>query len=297
MKLSLGPILYFWSKQKIYDFYESVADTRIDIIYLGETVCSKRRSLKTQDWISLANELAENGKQVVLSTLTLIEAESELNTLRQVCEQRDFLVEANDMAAVQLLSEKNRPFVSGPFINIYNAKTLEFFHRQKLKRWVMPVELSGETLSQILQQIKETKLAEGIETEVFSYGQLPLAFSARCFTARAHELPKDQCEFVCEEYPDGLPFTSQEGEEVFTINGIQTQSGLCYNLLKEIPDMQQMGVDILRLSPQYEGIEHVIQTFSNVILDKAGLELEEKPYCNGYWYRKPGKDEIGAVLP
>jgi len=297
MKLSLGPILYFWPKQKIYDFYRSVVDTPVDIIYLGETVCSKRRSLKTQDWISLAGELSESGKQVVLSTLTLIEAESELKTLRRICEQRDFLVEANDMAAVQLLSENKRPFVTGPFINIYNAKTLVFLHKQKLKRWVMPVELSGDTLTQILRQARKPGLADNIETEVFSYGRLPLAFSARCFTARAHDLPKDQCEFICGEYPDGLPFSSQEGEEVFTLNGIQTQSCQHYNLLREIPDMQKMGVDILRLSPQHQDMEHVIQTFYNAIQGEIDITLEEKPYCNGYWHHRAGKDGIAAVRP
>ena len=37
----------------------------------------------------------------------------------------------------------------------------------------------------------------GMETEVLAFGRLPLAVSARCFTARAHNLPKDQCDFRC----------------------------------------------------------------------------------------------------
>ncbi|NOY67183.1 MAG: U32 family peptidase [Gammaproteobacteria bacterium] len=296
LKLSLGPILYYWPKQKIYDFYESMANTPVDIIYLGETVCSKRRSLTIHDWITLANELTQRGKQVVLSTLTLIEAESELKTLTRICEQQDFLVEANDMAAVQLLSEKKQPFVAGPFINIYNAKTLSFLHKQKLKRWIMPVELSGDCLSKILNDINELNPDNDIETEVFSYGKLPLAYSARCFTARSHNLPKDQCEFICDKYPDGLPFASQEKEDIFTLNGIQTMSGHDYNLLNEIQLMQNMGVDIIRLSPQHDNMEHVIQTFFNAIHNKSELSLENKPYCNGYWHHESGKDEINIPL-
>jgi len=81
-KLSLGPVLYYWSRETLLDFYERMADTPIDIIYLGETICSKRKSLATSDWLALAERLATAGKEVVLSTLTLLEAESELKTLQ-----------------------------------------------------------------------------------------------------------------------------------------------------------------------------------------------------------------------
>ena len=41
-------------------------------------------------------------------------------------------------------------------------------------------------------------------TEAWAFGRLPLAFSARCFTARHHHLNKDDCGFRCLEDPDGL---------------------------------------------------------------------------------------------
>ena len=44
----------------------------------------------------------------------------------------------------------------------------------------------------------------GVETEVFVYGKLPLAFSARCFTARHYDLNKDDCQFKCLDHPEGL---------------------------------------------------------------------------------------------
>ncbi|MDE2002749.1 MAG: hypothetical protein KGJ25_04375, partial [Betaproteobacteria bacterium] len=113
MKLSLGPIQYFWDRERVFDFYRRVAAAPVDIVYLGETVCSKRRALRLPDWLDIAGRLAAAGKEAVLSTLTLIEAESEAGYLRTIAENGRYAVEANDMAAVGML-EGAAPFVTRP---------------------------------------------------------------------------------------------------------------------------------------------------------------------------------------
>ncbi len=292
MKLSLGPLLYFWSFDDIQAFYQSMLEQPVDIIYLGETVCSKRRSLNFEQWMELARNLKQQAPdtEIVLSTLSLIEAESELKTLRRYCNNGEFSVEANDMAAVHLLSEQHVPFSTGPTINIYNTRTLSLLHGQGLRRWVMPVELSRNTLKEILQELKASDLADKLETEIFSYGHMPLALSARCFTARAHNLPKDQCDLKCLEYPDGLQVKSQEEQSLFTLNGIQTMSGQRNDLLDALPEMQSMGVDIVRLSPQAMQMPEVIQAYHNALKGKEGITAgyARDENCNGYWYGEPG---------
>ena len=81
MKLSLGPLQYFWPRERTLAFYREAAHWPVDVVYLGETVCSKRRELGTRDWIALADELAASGKEVVLSSLALVEAESEIGRI------------------------------------------------------------------------------------------------------------------------------------------------------------------------------------------------------------------------
>ncbi len=289
MKLSLGSLQFYWQRDKTYEFYRQMAEQPLDVIYLGESVCSKRREFKTQEWIDLGRELATSGKQVVLSSLVLIEAESELKTLKRLCDNGELMVEANDMGAVQMLADRGLPFVTGPAINIYNASTLQVLHNRGLQRWVMPVELSGKTLADILSDAQQMGFGDAIETEVFSYGYLPLAYSARCFTARARNLPKDQCQFVCLEYPEGLPLASQEDQSMFTINGIQTLSGQVYNLLPELDQMREMGVDIVRLSAQGGAMAQVIKQFRDQLEGRSEqISMIAAEAVNGYWYQNAG---------
>ena len=55
MQLSLGPVLFCWERQQLLDFYAEMASQPLDVIYLGETVCSKRRALSLDDWLGLAH--------------------------------------------------------------------------------------------------------------------------------------------------------------------------------------------------------------------------------------------------
>src|SRR5690625_361493 len=124
MRIAIGPVLYFWPRQTLESFYDAVADSPADIVYLGETVCSKRRELRPDDWIALGKELASVGKEVVLSTLTLIESRAELGVVKRLGDNGEFRVEANDLSAAYLLAQRSLPFVCGPAINVYNGYTL-----------------------------------------------------------------------------------------------------------------------------------------------------------------------------
>ena len=157
----------------------------------------------------------------------------------------------------------------------------------------MPVELSGACLASILEDAQELGFKEKIETEVFSYGHLPLAYSARCFTARYLDLPKDKCEFSCIQFPEGLTVNSQEQQALFNLNGTQTQSAAIYNLIHQIPEMADIGVDILRISPRKEGSARIIQQFKDAILRFENNQPEssiptQDHDCNGYWFAQPG---------
>lgn len=287
MQLSLGYIPFFWQADAVRAFYRQVSELPLDIVYLGEAVCSKRRALRTGEWIDLAREVSASGKQAVLTTLALIEAKSELATVKRLCENGEFMVEANDMAAVQFMAERGLPFVAGNGINMYNASTLRILHASGMRRWVFPVELCARTLQDILADAAAMGFAPDIQTEVLAYGYLPLAYSARCFTARARQLPKDSCAFVCADYPAGLALRTQEDQEIFTINGIQTLSGSVCDLSGEIQQMREIGVDILRICPDRPDMAETIRRF-RAAADGRAVAEPAAGSVNGYWQGQAG---------
>ena len=291
MKLSLGPLQYFWPRQRTLDFYREVAGWPVDVVYLGETVCSKRRELRTVDWLDLAEELAAAGKEVVLSSLALIEAESELGVLQRQVDHGGFWLEANDLSAVQLCRRAGLPFVGGPTLSVYNHRALAMLVEDGLRRWVPGVEQGH----QLVEELRDAMLADGQampELEVIAWGRLPLSLSARCFTARALDVAKDQCGFRCIDYPDGMPLATREGRPFLRINGIQVQGEETTDLGPELPALAALGVDLLRIYPQAEGSRDIVERF-----DAARSGAEALPALgarNGYWFGEAGMSPAGA---
>jgi collagenase-like PrtC family protease len=295
MKLSLGPLQYYWPRQDTLDFYAAAIALPVDIVYLGETVCSRRHELRLEDYLDLAARFADAGKEAVLSTQTLIESESDLKALRRIVGNGRFRVEANEMGAVRLLAGADIPFVAGPTLNVFNAETLALLANLGAQRWVLPPEASREILAGV-----ERARPPDVATEVFAHGRVPLAYSARCFTARRYNLQKDTCEFKCIDFPDGMDLRTREGALFLTINGIQTQSAKTYNLLPDYAELAAAGVDILRISPQRTGTAEVVAGFRQVVDGAASPRAAWQSIqaqlpagaCNGFWHGRPGLELI-----
>ena len=294
MKLSLAPIQFFWQKETLLEFYVQMLDSPLDTIYLGETVCSRRQKMRFDDWFGLAQDLADSGKEIILSSQVLLESESDLKRLRKITGQTQFKIEANDMGAVKLAREHGIPFVAGASLNIYNEATLQLFQNLGAYRWVTPAELARDKVAAIA-------LSEpAIETELFAWGKIPLAYSSRCFTARHYNLNKDSCEFRCLDHEHGLTMNTREHKPFLTINGIQTMSYGSQMLLPHHQEIADAGVGVLRLSPQLIEMPRIIELHRAVLdgatdADTACAELQEYATgtpVDGYWRGQPGIEAV-----
>ena len=271
LELTIGPLLYWWPRDATLAFYADVADSPARRVVLGEVVCSRRNEYKFDDWLALARELAQAGKEVVLATQALVMSEAELRTLRRIAEQDEFAVEAGDASALRVLAGARaaRParlsFTIGPHVNVYSRAALVEHAALGAGTWVAPLELDLDAVAAINPPADPVGGAAGpVATEVFGFGRMPLAFSARCFTARHHRLTKDECAFRCRDDADGLLVSGSDGRPFLVLNGIQTQSAAVQSLLAHGPALRAAGAASVRLSPCAHDFARVIDTFDAV---------------------------------
>lgn len=297
MHLHVGPLLYFWPREAVLHFYAGLADSPASGVVLGEVVCERRRDLKPDDWLALAREMASAGKEVTLATQALIQSEADLRLLRKVADSGDFVVEAGDVSAVALLEQAGGRFVLGPHINVYSRAALAEYVRVGAERWVAPIELPLDAVARI------NTPQPLLPTEVFAFGRMPLAFSARCFTARHHRLTKDECAFRCRDDADGLLVSGSDGRPFLVLNGIQTQSAAVQSLLAHGPALRAAGAASVRLSPCAHDFARVIDTFDAVFnrgcspqdgqRALAGLALPGA-LVDGFARARPGMEPVPA---
>lgn len=298
-KLSLGPVLFNWPAETWRDFYFRMADEAdVDIVYLGETVCSKRTPFFEPHMPDVIERLEAAGKQVVLSSLSLIMTKREAGLIDRLVSDDGYMVEANDISALPKLSGKAH--VIGPYINLYNDRALGYFARGGAVRAVLPAELSKASVRTIA-----SNRPTGLEIELQAFGRVPLAISARCYHARCHGLSKDSCQYVCDKDPDGLDVDTMDGDEFLTVNGVQTLSRSYLNLSAELGDIGDSGVDILRLWPHTADMVQVADTFRarlthTIDIDDADERLSgllgDVPFMNGFYHGREGNSFLSAEV-
>ncbi len=291
-EITLGPVQFNWSPENWRDFYFRIADEApVAAVYLGEVICSKRAPLFEPHYDAVAERLSAGGKTIVFSTLSEVMLKLDRKLVESVCASDEFLVEANDGSA--LLPLQGRAHHIGPFMNVYNEKTLGVLARGGARNFCLAAEIPANAIAALCESARDLDVT--IEVQVF--GRTSLALSARCYHARAHGRTKDTCRFVCENDPDGMELKTLDGRPFLAINGIQTLSYDYLNLIDRLPSLRAMGVSRFRLSPHTCDMVEVASIFRSVLdgtidaqegaarLDALGLPA---PFSNGFYYGKPG---------
>lgn len=264
LALTLGPLFFHWPAEKLRDFYFRIADeAAVERVHVGEVVCGKRMPFSDPVWPEIIERLEGGGKEVVLSTLAAPATVRERKSIAELCADGR-LVEVNDITA--LPARGGRPFVTGPFLNVYNEATAYFLAGRGAKAICPPVELSLETVGTIASACPE------VEFELFAFGRLPLALSGRCYHARLHGLHKDSCQFTCEQDPDGLSVDTLDDQSFLAINGVQTLSDGVHAALFEPADLAAQNIRRLRLSPHGCDMVEVARIYRDLIEERQDPE-------------------------
>jgi len=296
-ELTVGPLMFLWSPERIADFYRAVANSPdVARVYLGEVVCGKRAPLAAQALAEAAECLDAAGKEVVWAGQAMPATPREAQGLRDLA-TLGVRIEINDFAALASLPP-GTPFVAGPLLSLYNEAAVGALIDRGCERLCPNVELSLDVIGEI------SRAYPALEIELFAYGRMPLALSGRCYHARARKLHKDKCLFACEDDPDGMAVRTLEGEALLAVNGIQTLShGV--ELADLAPEaLRRAGVTALRISPHTGDAERLLAAFgafahgasSPTALREAVLAAGPPgPLVNGYLHGRAGHDHVSAT--
>lgn len=282
--LTLGPVLFNWPADQWRDFYARIADEApIERVCIGEIVCSKRLPFIADTMAGAIERLQRGGKSVILSSLILPTLARERAMIDDLKAIPDVLIEANDVSALPHV--QGRPHVIGPFVNVYNEDTVSFLAKNGAVRICLPPELPLSSIATL------AAAAPDMAFEVWSFGRIPLAISARCYHARIHGLAKDSCQFVCGQDADGLVVETLDRERFLAVNGVQTLSHACCNLLSNLLELQGAGIRSFRLSPHAVDMASVASLFRDVLDDRRdaasasrdlGALIAFAPFSNGF---------------
>ncbi|WP_371739772.1 U32 family peptidase [Bartonella sp. HY038] len=285
ISLSMGPVYYLWDADKWCDFYYRIADEApITSVSIGESICSKRLHFTDKLIDKVADRLQRAGKKVVYSTLAMVTLERERKDVKKVLARNDCVFEVNDLGTVNLLNDHQH--IISPLLNVYNAPTARFLASRGAKRICLPPELPFQSIKTIVEKTKDVT-----DIEVFAFGRLPLAISARCAHARSKGHIKDNCQFVCGEDPNGLPIRTLDGKDFLSLNGIQTMSHNCQALTYEMQSLIDIGVHHFRLSPQDCDMVAIAHLFNDLIAGQLSAEeatqkiadhCGDMPLANGF---------------
>lgn len=298
MQLTLGPVFFNWHPDLWRDFYFRIADEApVDTVVVGEVVCSKRMPFFSGMMPEVIDRLERSGKEVVLGSLALVTLERERRHVHELvaCERQ---IEVNDLSCLAAVA--GQPHAIGPFIQVYNESTADYFARLGATRICLPPELPATSIAVICAAVPS------VAFEVFAFGRMPLAVSARCYHARAADLTKDNCRFVCERDPDGLPVTTIDGAPFVAINGVHTMSYACANLARDLVALDAMGVSALRISPQSCDMVAVTRLFRGMLDGEVDIEdgaaridgtFPSAPSSNGFLHGEAGSRRLDRPPP
>lgn len=188
MKLTVGPLLFNWPAEMWADFYARIADEApVDRVIIGEGVCSKRLPFYADRICAAVERLQRAGKTVLFASLILVTLERERRASADLIGDPEIGVEVNDLTLMNWVNETTR-FTIGPFVNVYNKSTLAFLAKKGARLICLPPELPFASV----ESLARAAAALNVGLEVWAYGRVPLAISARCYHARVHGLTKNR---------------------------------------------------------------------------------------------------------
>lgn len=250
-----------------------------DAVYCGTSSLSlrTRADMDNDDLIKTIEYAHSIGKKVhvTLNIFAWDEKYDEIIEMAKILnEVKPDAIIAADGGVIDVLKEyaPNVPIHVSTQANIVSLRDCKFWYKNGAKRVIMAREINKEQLKYIMEN-----KPDDLEVEMFGHGSICFAFSGRCFlsdfmSGRSANLGDcaQSCRWSYNLYAEekNNPGQLMPVEESEYGTSIFSSKDLC--LLKEIPEIINMGIDSLkiegRLKTEYY-IASVINVYRNAIDD------------------------------
>ena len=252
-----------------------------DAVYCGTSSLSlrTRADMKDDDLIDTIKYAHSIGKKVYV-TLNIFAWDEKYEEIIEMAKKLEELkpdgIIAADGGVIEVLKQyaPSIPINVSTQANIVSLHACNFWHKNGAKRMIMAREMNKEQLKYIM-----ANKPEDMEIEIFIHGAICFAYSGRCFlsdflSCRSANLGDcaQSCRWSYNLYAEeknnpGLMMPVEQ-DEYGTY--ILSSKDMC--LIKELPEVMQMGVDSLkiegRLKTEYY-LATVINTYRAAIDDYA----------------------------
>ena len=279
MLVSLAPVRFSWSAKRLQHFYAQAADWPVDIVYLGETFCGKRRVLSWQQWQEIGESLVAAGKQVVYSSNSTHDSSMSIMQLQRMCKESDFHLEVADMGYCQLLQTRRRPHVVGHSINVGTKEKLARFAELGMTRWVMPRQANIDYLVADMRLAQVYDQERNFEVETSVYGMFQSSASVYC-TRDLDFNPLKDCKVDCDIGKLSMVWRDPQAvsEATFELhNQITRLAAWGTNIFRVVPNSADMGPVLTKVSAEVAKLSYVDLP---LLLEQEWQMLEEQRLQN-----------------
>ncbi|SDC81543.1 hypothetical protein [Paraburkholderia lycopersici] len=233
MKISLGALAGRWNRSETFAFYDAVALSSVDVVYIGAALHGPLGGLQQRDCLAVARELASGGKEVVLSVRAGAEVRDTEDSHAWI-EDCGLPVEVGDARTFRLLAGKV-PLVLGAAMPCVSGVELRRMVELGARRWVLPAVCKGEV-------VQALACAGDARCEI----ELPV-LSPRRFA-------RWQCRVEVCGY-EGWPLHAMPGCDLDA-----SPDDTAPDWASDLDELQRAGVSILRVTPRDAGDVGLSQT-------------------------------------